>query len=191
MVSGANQPISRKNYRAIPRYEPPARRGDPSRRAAKPPAALGRQDGHHHRRHPWTITWALAAGRPEPIGILSDGTRTVAGFPMEMAGKLGPLIAAALRQQARCLASFGETARARQLRRWADAAERPPGRQQYNRELLRKVTETYNLAVERGDYPARAVHDALPGHSPAQLNRYIRRARDFGDIPPYQRRKTD
>jgi hypothetical protein len=132
---------------------------------------------------PWTITWALAAGRPEPIGVMSDGTRTVAGFPMKAAGKLGPLIAAALRQQARCLASYGETARARQLCRWATAAERPPGRQQYDKDLLRKVTETYNHALERGDYPARAVYDAIPGERPARLNRYIRRGRDFGLIP--------
>ena len=122
--------------------------------------------------------------------MLSDGTRTIAGFPMQVAGKLGLLIAAALRQQARCLASYGEAARARQLRRWAAAAERPPGRQQYDRELLRKVTETYNQAAERGEHPAQAVYDAIPGERPTRLNRYIRRGRDYGDIEPFQRRKT-
>jgi hypothetical protein len=137
---------------------------------------------------PWTILWALARGRPEPIGIIGDGTRTVSGFPIELVGKLGPIIAAALRNQALCHASYGETRIARQLRRWADAAERPPGRLQYDEALLRTVAAAHNDATSRGEYPARAVYDAHLGESTDRLNRYIQKARDHCLIPLELRR---
>jgi hypothetical protein len=138
----------------------------------------------------WTTQWATVNNRPAPIAVASDGTQPVTAVPRGLLDALRPVIAAMLTQQAGLWQSYNDAAQARRLRKLARAAGHRSRRSPYHLDELQQITSTYQTAERKGEDPAQAVYRAFSHRLPRALDDRIRRARQLGLLPPYQRRKT-